>query len=99
MYHYSLNEKLNAWHVNYRPAIKELDKKHNILNDITPNIIQDPISLYIKDNKYYITINVRDCVSLLYEIHFENLLVFKNDNTKEIGYWDLKTKYYSDEVN
>jgi len=99
LYYYSLNDKLNAWHVNYTPAIKEIDKKYNILNDCSPNIIQDPISLYIKDNRYYITINVRDCVSLLYEIHFENLLVFKNDNTNKIGFWDMKTKYYSDNVN
>jgi hypothetical protein len=99
MYYYSMNVNLNAWHVNYRPSVKYIDKIHNILNDTTPNIIQDPISLYMKDNKYYITINVRDCVSLLYEIQFNKLLDLKEDDIKSIGYWDLKTKCYSDNVN
>jgi hypothetical protein len=100
MYYYSKNDRLNAWHIHYSPAVKEIDKRHNILNDATPNIIQDPISLYVKDDKYYITINVRDCVSLLYEIQFNDVLLkFKEDDIKKIGYWDLKTKCYSDNVN
>ena len=95
MYYYPLNEKLNAWNINN--TSKELDKNYNILNDKSPHIIQDPISLYVNGGKYYISINVRDCVSLLYEIHFDKLLEFKEDG--KVGYWDTKTKYYSENVN
>jgi hypothetical protein len=43
--------------------------------------------LYVKDDKYYITINVRDCDSLLYEIEFDNLFNFLTIN-KAIWYYD-----------
>ena len=99
MYYCKLTEKLNAWHQNFSPYEKELDRIYNILNDKTPNIIQDPISLYTKDSRYYITINVRDCVTLLYEIKFENLLDIAESNDNNIGYWDNKTKIYAENVN
>jgi hypothetical protein len=69
---------LNSWWVHCSPSTKPLDTLHNILMDKTPHIIQDPISFYMKDGKYYITINVRDCVTLLYEISFANLFDFAN---------------------
>jgi len=43
----------------------------NVLFDMMPNCIQDPISLYTKNNKYYITVNIRDCITHLYEIQFD----------------------------
>jgi hypothetical protein len=42
-----------------------------IMFDINPNCIQDPVSLYIRNNKYYITVNIRDSISHLYEIEFD----------------------------
>jgi hypothetical protein len=79
--------------------IKEMGRKYNILNDKSPHIIQDPISLYVNGGKYYITINVRDAVTLKYEIHFKNLLDLKEDGDKKIGYWDNLTKKYAFLVN
>jgi hypothetical protein len=90
MYFYNSTEKLNCWWLS-PGAFKQLDVYNNILMDKTPNIIQDPISLYHNEGKYYITINVRDCVSLLYEISFANLFHFtKND--KPMGYYDELVK-------
>jgi hypothetical protein len=43
----------------------------NILFDMKPNCIQDPISIYTRENKYYITVNIRDCITHLYEIQFD----------------------------
>ena len=42
----------------------------NVLFDMIPNCIQDPVSLYTRNKKHYITVNVRDCISHLYEIQF-----------------------------
>jgi len=81
--------ELNCWWLS--PGCKALDTFHNILIDKTPNIIQDPVSLYVKDNKYYITINVRDCVTLMYEIQYSNLLDITKKN-KYIGYFDNYVK-------
>jgi hypothetical protein len=86
MYIYDLKEELNAWWLS--PGLtKKIDTFNNIIVDRTPNIIQDPVSLYIKDSKYYITINVRDCVTLLYEISFANLFNFVKTNN-HVGYHD-----------
>lgn len=60
--------------------------------DKSPNIIQDPISLYENEGKYYITINVRDCVSLLYEISFADLFHFTKKD-KSMGYYDELVKH------
>lgn len=43
----------------------------NVLFDMNPNCIQDPISMYTRENKYYITVNIRDCITHLYEIQFD----------------------------
>ena len=43
----------------------------NILFDMNPNCIQDPVSIYKKNDKYYITVNIRDCITHLYEIEFD----------------------------
>ena len=99
MYIYNLNEKLNAWHLNNHYDTKEIDKIHNILNDRTPNIIQEPISLYIKEQKYFMTINIRDCISFLFEIDFKNLLDLKECDTKHIGYYNNMSKHYLDCLN
>jgi hypothetical protein len=90
MYLCELKEKYNSWWASPGTS-KPLDTFNNILMDKTPNIIQDPISLYEKEGKYYITINVRDCVSLLYEISFANLFDFiKKD--RPLGYFDNYVK-------
>ncbi len=86
MYLCNISTSLNAWHQQPNHS-KPIDTFHNILVDKTPNIIQDPVSLYVKDNKYYITINVRDCVTLLYEISFANLFDFIKID-KPLGYYD-----------
>jgi hypothetical protein len=89
MYTYNLKEELNCWWKS--PGHKKmLDTFNNILVDRTPHIIQDPISLYVKDNKFYMTINVRDCVSLLYELSFANLFDFIKTNP--VGYYDNYVK-------
>jgi hypothetical protein len=43
----------------------------NILLDIHPNCIQDPVSIYIRENKYYITVNIRDSITHLYELQMD----------------------------
>ena len=43
----------------------------DILFDIHPNCIQDPIALNYVNKKYVLSINVRDSVSLLYQIDFD----------------------------
>jgi hypothetical protein len=84
MYIYELKDKLQSYQTS---EFKALDTLHNILMDRAPNIIQDPVSIFVKNNKHYMTINVRDCVTLLYELQFSNLLDFiKKD--KPIGYYD-----------
>jgi hypothetical protein len=79
------NISYNSWWLS-SPSVKTLDMNYNILTDRIPHIIQDPISFYMKDNKYYITVNVRDSISLLYEISFANLFDFIQE--KPIGYYN-----------
>jgi hypothetical protein len=43
----------------------------NVMFDMKPNCIQDPVSMYKKNDKYFITINIRDSISHLYEIKFD----------------------------
>ena len=47
------------------------------------NIVQGPVALYLKNNKHFITINVRDYFTLLYEIQFKNLLNLKKTIQKK----------------
>jgi len=90
MYLCEIKEKLNSWWLS-PSSTKKIDVFNNIIVDKTPNIIQDPISLYEKDGKYFITINVRDSITLLYEISFANLFDFiKTD--KPLGYYDNYSK-------
>jgi hypothetical protein len=90
MYRYELKDELNAWWQS--PGTKKsLDTFNNILVDKTPHTIQDPVSCYIKDEKFYISINVRDCVSLLYELSFSNLFDFIKTNNAN-GYYDNYVK-------
>ena len=90
MYRYELKDELNAWWQS--PGYKKtLDTFNNILVDKTPHTIQDPVSFYIKDEKFYISINVRDCVSLLYELSFSNLFDFIKTNNAN-GYYDNYVK-------
>ena len=84
----------NSWWLNCSYGNKPLDTFHNLLTDKTPNIIQDPISIYCKENRYYITINVRDSVSLLYEISFSNLFDFVNLADMPTGYYNDYMKQY-----
>lgn len=91
MYFYDTREPLNSWALS-PGSTKQLDVYYNILMDKSPNIIQDPISLYENEGKYYITINVRDCVSLLYEISFADLFHFTKKD-KSMGYYDELVKH------
>lgn len=92
-----IKEELNAW-FEFPGCKKKLDTLNvntNILADKTPYKIQDPISLYLKNNKFFLTINVRDTVSLLYELSFANIFDFIQSG-KEIGYYNnLSVKYIS----
>ena len=90
MYLCQINNCLNS-HWLSPNSEKKLDTFYNILLDRTPNIIQDPISIYEKNSRYYITINIRDSVTLLYEIKFSNLFnLIKRDCP--IGYFDNDVK-------
>jgi hypothetical protein len=84
-----IKEELNAWFES-QGSKKKLDVLNidtNILADRTPHKIQDPVSLYLKDDKFYLTINVRDTVSLLYELSFANLFdLIKSGN--DIDYYN-----------
>ena len=100
LYNYNLMDNLKARPINGKEIFKKLDTFHNILVDCTQvrddnqeYILQSPISLYLNNNKYYITINVRDSVTLLYEIEFINIINFIEEN-KEIHYWHNKLKKY-----
>ena len=57
MYLYEIKENLNSWWLS-PGSTKKVDVMNNIIVDKTPNIIQDPISIYEKDGKYFITINM-----------------------------------------
>lgn len=87
MYLCEIKEPLNSWWLRPGSTNQIFTTNHNIIIDKTPNIIQDPISLYMKNDKYYITINIRDCVTFLYEISFDNLFDFLKTNM-HIGYYD-----------
>lgn len=86
MYLCEIKESLNSWSL--QPGSKKpIDVINNIIIDKTPHIIQDPISIYEKDNNYFITINIRDSITFLYEISFDNLFNLLKTN-KHIGYYD-----------
>lgn len=89
LYKYLLHDKLRV-HDKNKP-FKSLDTLHNVIIDKTPNLIQDPISLYQNDDNFYITINIRDSVSLLYEIEFLDLIK-KNQYNNYMGFWNNKIK-------
>ena len=72
---------------------KKLDTINSIIIDKTPNIVQTPISLYKKDG-YYITVNIRGCISFLYEIRFENLFDFLTID-KPVGFYENYIKNLS----
>jgi hypothetical protein len=90
MYLCGIKEELNSWWLS-SGSTKKIDVLNNIITDKTPNIIQDPISFYEKDGKYFITINIRDCISFLYEISFSNLFYFIKID-KCVGYYDNYVK-------
>lgn len=90
MYLCEIKEELNSWWLSHGSS-KKIDVLNNIIIDKSPHIIQDPISIYKKDEKYFITINIRDSITLLYEISFANLFDFiKTD--KPLGYYDNYVK-------
>ena len=55
-------------------------EQKNIIIDKTKNRIQLPCNLYMYDNKYYITVNIRDSITFLYEISISKNLLIKNDD-------------------
>ena len=85
-FNYDKNEKLNSFQISPN-SFKELDTLNNILIDKSPYIIQDPVSLYFHHDKYFITINVRDSVSLLYELTFDDSIMFL-ERDKPINFYD-----------
>jgi hypothetical protein len=89
----NIKEELNSWHLN-KKITKKLDTIYSIIVDKTPDIIQTPISLYKKDDNYYITVNIRNCISFLYEIRFENLFDFLTID-KEVGFYENYIKNLS----
>jgi len=73
IYHYDLNNELPCWWLS--PGLmKKLDTMDNVLLDKSPHLIQDPISFYCKNEIHYLTVNIRDCVTLLYEITFDDIM-------------------------
>ena len=75
----------------------KLKSIHNILIDQTPernhhHIIQDPISFgRINEYKYWITINVRNEVTLLYNLYWNTNQIIARSNVSSnysIGYWN-----------
>ena len=89
MFFYDIKKELNAWFESpgSKKKLDTLNVNTNILADRTPHKIQDPVSLYLKDDKFYLTINVRDTVSLLYELSFANLFDFIKSG-KDINYYN-----------
>lgn len=89
MYLHDIKEEFNAWFESpgSKKKLDVLNINTNILADKTPHKKQVPISLYLKDDKFYLTINVRDTVSLLYELSFANLFNFIKSG-KDIGYYN-----------
>lgn len=83
-----LKESLGAWAFNTKRFFKPLDTDHGILVDKSPNLIQDPISLYQKDDRYFLTVNIRDAVTLLYELTISPL----NLASRPIGVYDALVK-------
>ena len=71
---------------------------HTILYDKLPDCIQSPTSMYNLNNEFYITINVRNSVSLLYKLDIPNLCKLFEMN-KPIGYWENITKGMCEEFN
>jgi len=51
-------------------------------------------------NSFLTTVNIRDCVTLLYRMHIpiHSLLLGPIKSRREKGYWDLLTKERSEEV-
>jgi len=80
MYLYEIKER--SW---LYPGPKKQIEVNN--DNIIIDIIQDPISIYEKDDKYFITINIVDSITLLYKISFDNLLNFIKIG-KPISYYD-----------
>ena len=89
MYLCDIKDELNAWWQSpgSNKKLETFNSNTNILFDKTPHMIQNPVSLYLKDDKFYMTINVRNSVSLLYELSFANLFDFIKSG-KHIGYYD-----------
>ena len=95
---------LNCYNTQTRKRTrKPLDTIGNttILMDKSPHIIQFPTSLYKHDSEYFLTLNVRDTVSLLYVVSFSKRLWNcdnkDDDNTDtENTYFDNKTKEYTE---
>lgn len=57
--------------VRFEYSKEDIGTVDGVIYDIGPNCIQDPISLYKNGSGYSMTINVRDCISLLYDLSFD----------------------------
>lgn len=57
--------------VRFEYSKEDIGTVDGAIYEINPNCIQDPISLYKKDDGYYMSINVRDCISLLYKLEID----------------------------
>jgi hypothetical protein len=69
---------------------KKINTTHNIIGNTTNTCIQSPCSLYTYKDKYFITVNLLDTISLVYEISFKNILDLTKTNN-DIGYYQTLT--------
>ena len=84
----------------------QLGRVGNTLMDMYVNFqnrklyIQDPVSLMrVANNTFLTTVNVRDCISLLYELVIpldEIILEYGNEPRKPIGHWNQRAYEMSD---
>ena len=54
-------------------CFKKMGTNINILHDKSRGVIQSPCSFYLYNDKYYITVNIRDTMTFLFNITFKNL--------------------------
>lgn len=64
-----------------------------------PIYIQDPVSFNaVARNAYHMTVNIRDGVSLLYEVHFQPPHFATVASEHHVGYWDEKVRHMTLEM-
>ena len=92
LFHYTHDEACNAAMENHRlrGKLKPLMRIGTVLMDSSPDYLQNPTSIFVKNEKCYLTISVRETVTLLYALEFDGLFDFV-DSSKPVNYWDTFT--------